>query len=354
MRVSSPVAWADPAVLAVGGDSALLLEAVEDLLEIGEVIRDWDMPVCISGDAAAALEEDGYFPLPAKLQGLFSQAGIDHISGHDVAKLVYALLNRAETVEVVLEVEDMLIEERRYDPIPSKSEGQPALDALWLRTLDLLAMGLAHDRLLSRHILTSRGRRQYGELHVGGRLEIVEMRPLADGGENPKTYCPCSYDQSLALYPGSRKLLLGIEPEAVLAASIGPNDVASAIALMALQMACEGGDDPKLSDLRRFTVGSQLRPSLLANGVLGDNSLAGKFLRSCAEVILGTKPGKTHEIRTSKGGSSDPVKMAGATAQRRDLDREYHLHYWAPTSHGFEFAAVVRHKELAIPALERP
>jgi len=74
------------------------------------------------------------------------------------------------------------------------------------------------------------------------------------------------------------------------------------------------------------------------------------LLRACAETILEQKLQATHWLRTGKGANNPQKKRNKdqAGAWRRDIDREYHLHYWQ-TANELEFASVVSHNDMSIP-----
>ena len=59
-------------------------------------------------------------------------------------------------------------------------------------------------------------------------------------------------------------------------------------------------------------------------------SLPAKIIRSIIETINEQNLEKVHKLRTGKGGDNPQRTRSedGAKAWRRDIDREYHLHYW--------------------------
>jgi len=75
------------------------------------------------------------------------------------------------------------------------------------------------------------------------------------------------------------------------------------------------------------------------------------LLRSCAETILEENLKDTHHLRTGKSGNSSQRerKKDKAKAWRRDIDYEYHLHYWKTLDNKIEFASVVTHNDMKIP-----
>ena len=57
----------------------------------------------------------------------------------------------------------------------------------------------------------------------------------------------------------------------------------------------------------------------------------------------------THALRESSGGNALQRMRGDDKAWRRDIDREYHLHYWACEVSTVEFACVVTHDDFYIP-----
>lgn len=79
--------------------------------------------------------------------------------------------------------------------------------------------------------------------------------------------------------------------------------------------------------------------------------MASKILRSIIETIKGQNLSAVHALRTGSGGN-DPQRVRDsdkAKAQRRDIDREFHLHYWELADGTVELASVVYHNDFLIP-----
>jgi Txe/YoeB family toxin of Txe-Axe toxin-antitoxin module len=71
------------------------------------------------------------------------------------------------------------------------------------------------------------------------------------------------------------------------------------------------------------------------------------LLRALAEEVLEKNMRDTHKIRVSKGGNSDQLKYNGFRAWRRDIDHEYHIHYWKKEQ-VIKFMDLVPHNKLSI------
>ena len=72
-----------------------------------------------------------------------------------------------------------------------------------------------------------------------------------------------------------------------------------------------------------------------------------RLLRALRETVTGIRMEDVHALRTGVGGNSPQRNRNKDLAWRRDIDREYHLHYWA-TSNGPEFVQVGVHNNFEI------
>lgn len=86
----------------------------------------------------------------------------------------------------------------------------------------------------------------------------------------------------------------------------------------------------------------------LGFGNLGHSSRIETLLRACSETILRQNMQDTHELRTGAGGNSPQRQRGNQGAWRRDIDYDYHLHYWSGEKR-VEFAKVVIHNDMSIP-----
>ena len=70
-----------------------------------------------------------------------------------------------------------------------------------------------------------------------------------------------------------------------------------------------------------------------------------------AETIEHRQMADTHALRHGLGANDAQRVRAsdGAKAWRRDIDREYHLHYWELGEGMVEFASVGPHNDFTIP-----
>ncbi len=70
-------------------------------------------------------------------------------------------------------------------------------------------------------------------------------------------------------------------------------------------------------------------------------------LRALKEVVLNLNPAESHWLRIDAGGSSPQLKHNNYCAWRKDIDYEYHLHYWNKAGE-IKFANIFAHNTFTI------
>ncbi len=107
--------------------------------------------------------------------------------------------------------------------------------------------------------------------------------------------------------------------------------------------------EPDWDEIEGFRFGREFYPRMRECEQGGSPGLAERTLRALAETIDGQNMRAVHAKRLGSGGDN-PQEMRGANkAWRRDIDREYHLHYWECANGTIEFASVGPHNMFDIP-----
>ena len=65
-------------------------------------------------------------------------------------------------------------------------------------------------------------------------------------------------------------------------------------------------------------------------------------IRAIKEVLLNINPSESHWLKIDSGGSSPQIKVNNYCAWRKDIDYEYHLHYWCKSGE-YRFADIFSH-----------
>ena len=86
-------------------------------------------------------------------------------------------------------------------------------------------------------------------------------------------------------------------------------------------------------------------------GFLHRRPLIKKLLSTMFDVLVERRQNQTHPLRCGQGGDDDQVRQDGFSAWRRDIDYEYHLHYWK-SGRLIQFASIGPHNDFKIPRFE--
>jgi hypothetical protein len=131
------------------------------------------------------------------------------------------------------------------------------------------------------------------------------------------------------------------------------NEIKMALAIkIALYKLClERGLEPKIENFMVFSFGYHFFATAKACSQTNPDSLVGRIIRAMVETIDNTNLADTHALRMGKGGNELQHKRGQDKAWRRDIDYEYHLHYWECEDGSVKFASVVTHNDFYIPEL---
>lgn len=98
---------------------------------------------------------------------------------------------------------------------------------------------------------------------------------------------------------------------------------------------------------KNWAFGSSFFKNMLQYGFLHEHSKIKSLFRSMANTIFYENNRNTHPLRTDSGGNAPQITRGSDKAWRRDIDYEYHLHYWECEDH-FEFSRLVVHNNMKI------
>lgn len=110
------------------------------------------------------------------------------------------------------------------------------------------------------------------------------------------------------------------------------------------------GMEPEWEKPPVFSFGSDFvkdAESCIKSGPVG---LLKEILRAIVETLDEIKLSDTHHLRIDGGGNNPQIvrRSDNAKAWRRDIDYEYHIHYWKLATGNIEFANVIVHNNFAI------
>ncbi len=300
----------------------------------------------MSERASETLIDEGLFPLRNHLRDLFDRHGIVEYSVNDIATVAEKLLSLTPSFESYYRVKDVLSEHLETDPDVIHLTTHDGLQSDLARCITLIAVLRKHcSQPLGGHslILRAAPRRQ-----VRVRAQIHEIEHNRD--DIPALPCPPEFfEGDVLVCDAFRGLIECLDESAILVGASDDHGIELAIRIALFKYAIAQGDDPDWSGVTVPTIGSRFRE--LCRQVCADRggSVPSRILRSIVETIKGHNLPAVHALRTGPGGN-DPQRMRGSDeAQRRDIDREFHLHYWKCADGTVELASVVYHNDFSIP-----
>lgn len=284
------------------------------------------------------------FPPWGSIAGAIHEAGIEEIDAKEVLSIFIGLLQKLPFVEEQLNLKDVLIDNPRCIP-DGHLVGRPSIFIMeHNRLLALMAMYASVKQLGVKDQLFATS--NVVQTCIGTfSAELIEVEAVAS---ETSLALPISLSDEFIFCSCPTPVREYVDPLYAWQTAENSREVRSALELFLDAYAKANGK--QASDRRRFTLHSQFLQTVLSNKQLRNDATASKILRACAECIYRDNLASTHAIRVSSAANSPQRKRArdSATAWRRDIDRELHLHYWE-TASGPELASIVPHADIHIP-----
>jgi hypothetical protein len=321
---------------------------VEQILEWKGALNAGAARILTSRRAPEVLIRCGLYPLRPLLTALLRQTAVIEYDANTIAVLVETLLNGSLKLEDQFLVADVLTSDLSFTPDIFESYDPAALREECQRCAVVIAILRKHGRdpVLPNHAIAVRARRVDRTVHVRALLEIVDhTRDDLSGLALPPEY----FEGSILLCDSFEDYLLGIEEMVVWQNATGDDGLDLAIRIALFKERHRRGAGADWDDLPRFAIGGQFFASVASAGAFGASGFSRRTLRAVVETIEHINLPDTHHLRTGAGGGN-PQRMRGADgAWRRDIDYEYHLHYWECCGGFVELASVVTHNDFTIP-----
>jgi len=346
---SLPSVTIDAGVLAV----PLVDCAREDAFQYVDTLLDWskllDEPwvaIYMSERASEALIDEELFPLRSHLRELFNRHGIVEFSVNDIATVAEKLLSLTPSFETYYRVKDVLSEHLETDPDVIRLTTHNGLQSDLARCITLIAVLRKHcSQPLGGHSLILR---EAPKQVIQVRAHIHEIEHARE--DIPALPCPPEFfEGDVLVCDDFRGLIECLGESAILVGACDNLGIELAVRIALFKYAIAQGETPDWGCVIVPAVGSKFREACQQVCTDQGDSVPSKILRSIVETIKGHNLPAVHALRTGDGGD-DPQRMRGSDkAQRRDIDRELHLHYWECSDRTFELASVVYHNDFSIP-----
>jgi len=325
----------------------------EDAYHYVETLLDWsillDEPwvaIYMSERASEVLFNDGLYPLRDQLMRLFEVNGIVNYAANDVVQVVNRLLQLTPHFEANFKVQEVLADNITTIPDILQPARGSHLQSDLARCVVLIAILRVHCRNpILEHSLILR--------NAPGR--IVNVRALIHELEHERNDLnaipvpPEFFEGNVLACDDFRGLIECLDESAILLSSKNDMGIETAIRVALYKSRLDRQEEPDWDDIRCLRIGRHFHEIATSTCHGQAESFPGRVLRAIVETLDGINLGDVHSLRTGTGGGN-PQRMRGEDkAMRRDVDQEYHLHYWQCQDGIVELASIVVHNDFSIP-----
>ena len=346
---NQPCVTIDAGVLA----ASRLTSNASDVYQYVETLLDWklllDEPwvaIHMSESVPKVLLKEGLYPLRPQLEKLFDAHGIVEYNVNTVATIADRLLQVTPSFETYYRVKEVLSEQLETDP-----------DVIRLTTYD----GLQSD--LGRCILLIAILRKHCSQPPGGHSlilreapkQVIQVKAQIHELEHERNDIPTLpsppefFEGDVLACDDFRGLIECLDEAAILISASDNPGIELAIRIALFKDSIARGESPDWSTSLNTRIGSKFRGTCQQCCADQGNALPPKILRSIVETIKGRNLSAVHALREGLGAKARQRTRNSDKAVRRDIDREFHLHYWDCSDGTIEFAKVVYHNDFSIP-----
>lgn len=293
-----------------------------------------------SKQASDILIEYNNYPYWDSLKATLTKTGLnEYYQPRDIIEVIEGLL-QLRSIEEKLNLIDVLFDDVEIDPDDYLAQ-RPIVYTNEFKKILLLMSLDSHLNLDYDNLLISRDVEQK-KISVKGEIHFCEFSE-----EKNVLVFPLLIESNCTLCSHISELLLNICPSSLWRKSKNMGDYKEILNIFINQRLIKMGQD--VDNIPRWKIGEKFIDSCRSLGFLHQESKINSLFRACADTILSHNLNSTHALRINEGGSSPQVTRSEDKAWRRDIDYEYHLHYWQ-TIDGPELASVVVHNDMVIPA----
>lgn len=341
----------DAGVLAVpplGCSREEVFQYVHTLWDCRQLRKTPWIRLCMSEQTAASLDGDGLYPLRTQLRALFDAHGIMEYDANTVATIAERFLTITPSFEERYRIRDVLSERLQTEPDVLHLTPHDCLRADLARCLTLIAVLRKHCSLPpGGHALFLR---QAPKRMIQVRAQIHDIDH--DRDDIPVLPRPPAFFEGDALVCDSfPDLIECMDESALLVDASDDEEIELAVRVALFKRLLEDDGHPDWDAVSVPAIGGEFRA--LCQRICAEQGVATppKILRAVVETMRGENLQTVHALRIGERGNN-PQRTRGsdkAKAQRRDIDRGLHLHYWERPDGAVELASVARHDDYSIP-----
>jgi len=321
-----------------------------------ETLLDWrcllDEPwvaVYLSERTAGLLVEEGLYPLRDALKALFASNGVVEYDVNTVAQVAERLLMLTPSFETYFRIRDVLADPLETDPeLLSLTVGQHMATDLG-RCVVLLAILRQHcRRAVQNHSLILKNCPQSGRILV--RAVIHELDHEREDLEGVPS-APEVFNGEVLACGDFRGLLSSIDEAAAWRSASDEIGKEVAVRIAVYKSRLVRGLHPEWDEVPSVRFGKNFVEIADRACQANPDALVPRLLRSIVDTAEKLNFSAMHALRENQSGGAPQRERRtdGAKACRRDIDYEFHLHYWQCIDGIAELASMGPHNDFSIP-----
>ena len=319
---------------------------VVTLLDWYKLLDEPWVAVYMSAGASEALFTDGLYPLRDNLEKLFAAHGIVEYDVNTVARVVDALLQLTPSFETYFKIRDVLAEELSTNPDILQLSAGGKLQSDLARCVILIAILRQHceDPIRDHSLILRHAPKQV--VNVRAIIHDIDhdRNDLSELSTHPEVF-----KGNILICDDFRGLIECLDESSILVNSTDDVGLETAIRIALYKSRLGRGEDPDWDDMCGLRIGQSFFETVKISCRGQASSFPVKVLRAIVETLDGQNLTTVHMLRIGPGGD-DPQQMRGEDgAMRRDIDYEFHLHYWQCDDDAVELASIVTHNVFTIP-----
>lgn len=256
------------------------------------------------------------YPLVDGLKELVDKYNIDYIQPEEIDKIVNSVLNKLPVIEDYSEVKDVLIDNDNF-----KVSGKRNEDFIYIlkKLVTILKINCTiNKRREDENVILSKDV-DSPIIKFDALISIVDSIHNID--------LPIALNIEFFHFVNFKEFCSKIEPAIIWINA--QNDMCIKMAIYIKIFQHDESEDYIYQDNEpNFILHDTFFKSMRALNFHTDEAKIDILLRALYEEILNINMKDTHELREGKSGGSKQIYHKGYLAWRRDIDYEYHLHYW--------------------------
>lgn len=256
------------------------------------------------------------YPLVDGLKELVNKFNIDYIQPEEIDKIVNSVLNKLPTIEDYSGINDILIETDNLNIQSNRNDD-------FIHILKKLVTILKIDCIINN-------KRDNGQILLSKELvrpfiKFDALISIIDANHNIDL--PIALNIEFNHFVNFKEFCSKIEPAIIWINA--QNDLCIRMAVYIKIIQHDATIDYIYNEnTPNFILYDSFFKSLRDLNFHTDEAKIDNLLRALFEEILHLNMKDTHELRVNKSGGAKQIEYNNYTGWRRDIDYEYHLHYW--------------------------